>query len=603
MLNKLVVLALFAALIGCISSVEARSVVAKAVTLKRCQSIGDPHYTTFNNVRYDFMGIGDFVLAQTRDKEFIVHTRHGKWAAASVNINVGVQLGLDEDGTFEYDINKDAFYIGGIEASFPVGKKANVGSGTVQRLDANTVIITASNGARMTAHWYRNAGWVAQLGSIGYISLTIDAPSNLEFDKGMCLDATHTKLTADGILHDHKTRKLVRVLKPVTPTPGQEKIAAKLCKKAGLLKKKNPNAFKACVADEIISGKKIGAILAKQTAKIKKTEENQNKKYVKKIGSKFIKKAKHSVDKASENLSRWETIVQNLKKMADEKKAKCAKKATDKVHDAEDKLKTYKKKLQDEKAKLENVKKTVKDARERITKKKQEEANRRAVLKAQKLAKIAGRKAKRAAEKAARAKARAERRATKKNLRLARIAKKKAEKEARKAKKIAEQQKKKAARAVKAAAKKALKEKKRAEALKRRAERQASKKARQAARKIAREAAHKARQAAREARRLAFRQRDIAKLTQLKKEQEKRRAERAARKAKRAAEKAKKQAQRAARKAKFEETRKSRKAAREAKKKAKEAARKAKQAARKLEKAKRREAQRKARIEKCIRIA
>lgn len=57
---------------------EARRVRANSV-LQRCQSIGDPHYVSFTGKKYDFYGVGDYVLAETVDKSFVVHARTGKW--------------------------------------------------------------------------------------------------------------------------------------------------------------------------------------------------------------------------------------------------------------------------------------------------------------------------------------------------------------------------------------------------------------------------------------------------------------------------------------------------------------------------------------------
>lgn len=41
----------------------------ESFTRKRCSAAGDPHFSTFNNIHYDFMGIGSHRLLDTDNIE------------------------------------------------------------------------------------------------------------------------------------------------------------------------------------------------------------------------------------------------------------------------------------------------------------------------------------------------------------------------------------------------------------------------------------------------------------------------------------------------------------------------------------------------------
>ncbi|KAG2374405.1 hypothetical protein C9374_004053, partial [Naegleria lovaniensis] len=266
----------------------ARSVKAVNSVLQRCQSVGDPHYVSFTGRRYDFYGVGDYVLAETADKSFIAHARTGKWKKVSVNTAFAVKI--NQKDTFEYDTKTNSFYLNGKQTKVSVGQTVQLsGSATAKRVSANSLIVSAKNGAHLTATWHRNPAFRSRYGSFGHISLILDAPRSLKFSSGLCISREYLSRTARGVLHNHVHRRVERRVKPKKPTKKQLKRARKACRKAGLKKKKNPNAFHACVADQILAGKKLGKDFAKTIVKVEKLEKKKSKKW-KKQARKIIKK-------------------------------------------------------------------------------------------------------------------------------------------------------------------------------------------------------------------------------------------------------------------------------------------------------------------------
>ncbi|KAF0981606.1 hypothetical protein FDP41_012263 [Naegleria fowleri] len=506
------------------ASVEGRRrrVVRATPTIKRCQSLGDPHFTTLNGLQYDFQGLGDYVFIKTGDGQFTVHTRTGRWGpGASVNVAAAVDLGNDH--TFEYDVEQDVFYVDGEKTEIKVGQQFKLGSGTVERVGPSSVIATAKNGARLTMGWYRNSQWKQQLGSVGYISLVVDMPSDVEVSQGLCLTQNHSNLAARGILHNHKARKIIRFTDAKKITARRKKWAKKVCRKAGLSKKKNPNAFRDCILDTIQSGKKIGKTIAKNIKKIKKLEKKGNKKYLRKLKSKLDKQISKVIRKKETEISKLEKIAKEVRISSEIKKKKCIAKNNQKAEDAEQEVKKAQKKL---------VELTLRMKRRalRILKKAARKA-RKLARKARRLARIAKRKATRKAIRAAR-------RAKK----LAKQAQRRARRLARKERALARKAKRAAQRAArKTAWKKAKRAARRAARRARRAALKAARKARRAALKFKKTGSRRARRDARRAKRAARKAALKAKRAQKKIEREKRRA---ARRAKRAARKARRERRR-----------------------------------------------------------
>ncbi|KAF0974638.1 hypothetical protein FDP41_006112 [Naegleria fowleri] len=256
-----------------------------ATTMKKCQSIGDPHYTDFKGQYYDFYGVGDYILASSMDGDFVVHSRTGRWGSVSVNTAFAVKV--NNRNTIEYDIESNTFYVNGQPAEVKQGEEFTFGSGAVaKRTSDNSMTVSAKNGAHLIATWYRNPSWKSSLGSFGHISLVVEAPSNLEFDAGLCVDKSYMKQTATGILHNHIERKIERSHKPKKPTREEVKAAMKVCHKAGLKGKKHPLALRACVSDQVQTGSKVGKSIAKVIKQVEKVADKKKKKWARQVDKK-----------------------------------------------------------------------------------------------------------------------------------------------------------------------------------------------------------------------------------------------------------------------------------------------------------------------------
>ncbi|KAG2373252.1 hypothetical protein C9374_012355 [Naegleria lovaniensis] len=258
-----------------LASVKPRSVSPTA--LKKCQAIGDPHYTTFQGKYFDFYGIGDYVLAGSTDGDFIVHSRTGKWNSASVNTAFAVKL--NNQNIVEYDIESDSFYVDGQQISIKVGDTITFDTGaTAKRTGAASMTISSTNGAHLIATWYRDAGY-KRYGSFGHISLIVEAPTDLSFSSGLCVDRSYQSVTATGILHDHVQRIVTRSVQPKQPTQAQVQAATEACRTAGLKGVNHPLALKACIADQVQTGSKVGASIAKVIKQAEQIADKKEKKW------------------------------------------------------------------------------------------------------------------------------------------------------------------------------------------------------------------------------------------------------------------------------------------------------------------------------------
>ncbi|KAF0975638.1 hypothetical protein FDP41_005632 [Naegleria fowleri] len=271
-----------------LSSVRTARVVPRVV-MKKCQAIGDPHYTTFQGKYFDFYGVGDYILAQSTDGDFIVHSRTGRWGSVSVNTAFAVKV--NNQKIIEYDIESNSFYVDGQETQIKQGDEITFGPGaTAKRTAENSMTVSAQNGAHLIATWYRSSSYKSSLGSFGHISLIVEAPSTLDFNAGMCVDQSYKTQTARGLLHDHVMRTLSRSVKPILPTQEQVQAATEACKTAGLKGKNHPLALKACIEDQVQSGPKLGSTIAKVIKQIEQTADKKVKKWMAQVQTNNEKK-------------------------------------------------------------------------------------------------------------------------------------------------------------------------------------------------------------------------------------------------------------------------------------------------------------------------
>ncbi|KAL9649995.1 hypothetical protein ABK040_003113 [Willaertia magna] len=256
--------------------------------VQKCQATGDPHYITFTGKKYDFYGTGDYVLARSTDGKFVAHSRTGKWG--KVSVNTGIAVKVDRAGVIEYNVNTDKFYLDKKVLNLETGKKILIGEqgGYAERFKANGLIVSSSNGAKLTAEWSRAESNVKSLGSAGAIHVYLDSPKEVTWTKGLCVTQDATKQQAIGLMHDHKPRKIVKRTIP-KPTAEQKQKARDLCIKAGIPEKKK-RLLASCIVDVIVSGKTEGKHIAKTIAKLRKDEKKKRKKWAKKWAKKALKK-------------------------------------------------------------------------------------------------------------------------------------------------------------------------------------------------------------------------------------------------------------------------------------------------------------------------
>ncbi|EFC38641.1 predicted protein [Naegleria gruberi] len=256
-------------------------------SIQKCKSEGDPHLTTFGGVYYDHYGKGDYILASTEDGNFIAHSRTGQWGRVSVNTAIAVRV--NNMNTIEYNVEDDKFYLDGKEMNIGVGEKVTLGGeASATRNSATQLTVVAKNQASLIATWYRNPGWKQSMGSFGHISLVVEAPRTVKFTEGMCVNKNDVNKSANGLLHDHISRQIVRSKKPKKATPEQLEKAKETCKKVGIHKSVHARAYKACVTDQIQSGTKIGETIAKVIKKVEKAADKKQKKLEKKIKKKQV---------------------------------------------------------------------------------------------------------------------------------------------------------------------------------------------------------------------------------------------------------------------------------------------------------------------------
>ncbi|KAL9654998.1 hypothetical protein ABK040_008784 [Willaertia magna] len=347
--------------------------------LQQCQATGDPHYISFTGKRYDYYGIGDYVLAHSSDGNFVAHSRTGKWN--KVSVNVGIAVKVDKKAIVEYNVNDDKFYKNKKEFSIAVGQKIELSKkgGYIQRTKTNGVIIASGNGAKLTAEWDRNpAAYLTSQGSAGHISLFVDSPKTVTWDAGLCLSLDATKQQAIGLMHDHKPRKIVKRTLP-KPTAEQKQKAKEICIKAGIPERKK-RLLKSCIIDVVLSGKTDGKDIAKVVAQLRKDEKKKRQKWAKKWAKKAVKKWKKKKAAAKKALKKLKKAVKKAKKV--EKKAKKAEKKAIK------KAKKAKKAQKKAAKKVKKARKVRKNRKNRKARKNRKGRKARKTLRARDLSKL-----------------------------------------------------------------------------------------------------------------------------------------------------------------------------------------------------------------------
>jgi VCBS repeat-containing protein len=96
-------------------------------------SIGDPHISTFDGLRYDFQGKGDFILVKALDSDLEVQVRQTTWSQnTATTLNTGLATVVDGK-QLEFSIDQSMPLADGIPIALGLGESQALGNGSISR--------------------------------------------------------------------------------------------------------------------------------------------------------------------------------------------------------------------------------------------------------------------------------------------------------------------------------------------------------------------------------------------------------------------------------------------------------------------------------------
>lgn len=100
----------------------------------RGKSTGDPHLVTFDGLAYDFMGVGEFVLARDTAGSMEIQARHEPWGNSdSVSVITAVATSLGGTTVMVDTSDENVLQIDGQDATIGDGQYIDVGDGRIYR--------------------------------------------------------------------------------------------------------------------------------------------------------------------------------------------------------------------------------------------------------------------------------------------------------------------------------------------------------------------------------------------------------------------------------------------------------------------------------------
>jgi uncharacterized membrane protein YgcG len=145
---------------------------------KQGRSYGDPHLISFDDFRYSFQTVGEFILAQSADGKFIVQTRQGRVPNQQLSLNtaVAIQTGDDRISLYSQDFpdsDQTSIWINNQPTQLKEGTFELPGGGVVQRNDQDYVV-QAKTGELVTVRH-------TSQGDRAFMNVTVDVPNSREY--------------------------------------------------------------------------------------------------------------------------------------------------------------------------------------------------------------------------------------------------------------------------------------------------------------------------------------------------------------------------------------------------------------------------------------
>lgn len=112
-------------------------------------TIGDPHLVTIDGLKYDFQGVGEYVLLKSTTDDFEIQTRQKPWGnstAVSVNSAVALRFGGDR---LMFDVESPEFRVNGVATPIPLGSSQTVGNLTITHTFVNQYDVKTSLNERI----------------------------------------------------------------------------------------------------------------------------------------------------------------------------------------------------------------------------------------------------------------------------------------------------------------------------------------------------------------------------------------------------------------------------------------------------------------------
>ena len=146
---------------------------------KQGRSYGDPHLISFDGFRYSFQTVGEFVLAQSSDGQFVVQTRQAQVPQQQLSLNTAVAIKLGGDQVSFYSQNfpnaeRSPVWVNKKPIPVPEGTFELPAGGIIQKNGSNDYVVQAKTGEQVTI---RLTSWAER----SFLNVTVDVPENRSY--------------------------------------------------------------------------------------------------------------------------------------------------------------------------------------------------------------------------------------------------------------------------------------------------------------------------------------------------------------------------------------------------------------------------------------